>query len=126
MKGQFFNWLEEKGNEMRLKRFAHAMIGTAGWEDGGSVSQADGEEEASGPHLSCDQLKLFQGFDWAGLREGSLVVDVGGGIGSTSMTLAKAFPHLRFCIQDQPRTVELGMAVRQPSLSYIHLLIEPT
>ena len=44
MKGQFFNWLEEEGNEMRLKRFGHAMTGTAGWEDGGSVSRADGEE----------------------------------------------------------------------------------
>lgn len=49
-----------------------------------------------------------------GLREGSLIVDVGGGIGSTSMTLAKAFPHLRFCIQDRPKTVELGIAVSSP------------
>lgn len=43
----FFRWLEEKGNEMRLKRFGHAMTGTAGWEDGGSVSQADGEETSN-------------------------------------------------------------------------------
>jgi hypothetical protein len=43
VKGQFFSWLEEKGNEMRLKRFGHAMTGTAGWEDGGGVGQADGE-----------------------------------------------------------------------------------
>ena len=46
MKGQFFGWLEEEGNEMRLKRFGHAMTGTAGLEDGGSISQADGKEEA--------------------------------------------------------------------------------
>ena len=65
-------------------------------------------------HPSHYRLKHPQGFDWAGLEEGSLVVDVGGGIGSTSMTLAKAFPHLRFCIQDRPKTVELGMTVRQP------------
>lgn len=30
------------------------------------------------------------------------------------MTLAKAFPHLRFCIQDRPKTTELGIAVRKP------------
>ena len=42
-KAHFFGWLDEEGNEMRLKRFGHAMTGTAGWEDGGSVSQADGE-----------------------------------------------------------------------------------
>ena len=92
------------------------MTGTAGWEDGGSVSRADGEEGILQHHPGYDPLKPLQGFDWAGLEEGSLVVDVGGGIGSTSMTLAKAFPHLRFCIQDRPRTVELGKAVRQPSL----------
>lgn len=60
------------------------------------------------------QLILSQGFDWTGLREGSLIVDVGGGIGSTSMILAKAFPHLRFCIQDRPKTIELGIAVGSP------------
>lgn len=113
MRGQFFSWLEEEGNEMRLKRFGHAMTGTAGWEDGGSVSQADGEENLE-LHPGCGQLKLLQGFYWAGLGEGSLVVDVGGGIGSTSMTLAKTFPHLKFCIQDRPKTIELGMTVGNP------------
>ena len=63
------------------------------------------------PHLSYGRLNCFQGFDWAGLGEGSLIVDVGGGIGSTSMTLAKEFPHLRFCIQDRPKTVEHGITV---------------
>ena len=29
---------------MRLKRFGHAMTGTAGYEDGENVSQADGEQ----------------------------------------------------------------------------------
>ena len=94
---------------MRLKRFGHAMTGTAGWEDGGGVGQADGETLKPDPCYS--QPMLFQGFDWAGLGDGSLIVDVGGGIGSTSMTLAKAFPHLKFCIQDRPKTVELGMTV---------------
>ena len=113
MQGQFFSWLEEKGNEMRLNRFGYAMTGTAGWEDGGGVSQAGG---GGVPDLDANysQLILLQGFNWAGLAEGSLVVDVGGGIGSTSMALAKAFPHLRFCIQDRPKTVELGIAVSNP------------
>lgn len=86
------------------------MTGTAGFEDGGSVSQPDGEEISKTP-LRRDKPTTFQGFDWAALGEGSLVVDVGGGIGSTSMTLAKAFPHLKFCIQDRPKTVKLGVAV---------------
>lgn len=40
-----------------------------------------------------------------------MVVDVGGGIGSTSMMLANAFPHLRFVIQDRPPVAEMGTAV---------------
>lgn len=44
------------------------------------------------------------GFDWNALPEGSLVVDVGGGVGSQTLTLAKKFPHLNFVIQDTEAT----------------------
>ena len=56
-KGQFFSWLEEEGNEMRLKRFGHAMTGTARWEDGGSLSRADGEEGILQPRPGYGPLK---------------------------------------------------------------------
>lgn len=36
---------------------------------------------------------------------------MGGGIGSTPMLLANAFPHLRFVIQDRPPVVAMGAAV---------------
>lgn len=52
------------------------------------------------------------GFPWHDLIPGSIVVDVGGGIGSTSMLLANAFPDLRFVVQDRPPVVEMGAAVR--------------
>jgi hypothetical protein len=42
------------------------------------------------------------------------------------MTLAKAFPHLRFCIQDRLKMVELGVTVSEPSPPYVHLPIEAT
>lgn len=56
------------------------------------------------------------GFDWHALPRGSVVVDVGGGIGSTSMFLAHAFSNptdedsigLKFIIQDRPIVVEMG------------------
>ena len=53
-----------------------------------------------------------EGFPWEELLPKSVVVDVGGGIGSTSMLLANAFPDLRFIIQDRPPVVEMGTAVR--------------
>ncbi|KAJ6551774.1 hypothetical protein B0H19DRAFT_1297609 [Mycena capillaripes] len=94
-------------NRFRLERFGKAMAGTGSWEAPGAV---------------------LHGFDWAALPRGSVVVDVGGGIGSTSMLLASAYAEvdadvhaptltgststgsggLRFVIQDRPVVVEMG------------------
>ena len=45
-------------------------------------------------------MSNFSGYGWDHLPESSLVVDVGGGVGVQSLTLAKHNPHLRFVIQD--------------------------
>ncbi|KAJ7821681.1 hypothetical protein B0H14DRAFT_3471315 [Mycena olivaceomarginata] len=91
-------------NRFRMERFGQAMAGTGSWEAPGAV---------------------LHGFDWASLPRGSVVVDVGGGIGSTSMLLASAYAEvdaekytltlinigsggLRFVIQDRPVVVEMG------------------
>ncbi|KAJ7263048.1 hypothetical protein C8J57DRAFT_1719238 [Mycena rebaudengoi] len=80
---------QENPNRFRLERFGKAMAGTGSWEAPGAV---------------------LQGFDWASLPRGALIVDVGGGIGSTSMLLASAHAdaELRFVIQDRPVVVEMG------------------
>ncbi|KAK0495460.1 ich1-like protein [Armillaria luteobubalina] len=82
-------------NRYRLERFGTAMTGTDSWEVPGAV---------------------LNGFDWHALPRGSVVVDVGGGIGSTSMFLAHAFSNptdedsigLKFIIQDRPIVVDMG------------------
>ncbi|KAF8965428.1 hypothetical protein BDZ97DRAFT_781639 [Flammula alnicola] len=81
-------------NRFRLERFGKAMSGTDGWETPGAVLNA---------------------FDWHSLPRGSIIVDVGGGIGSTSMLLATAFSssdedalRLKFIIQDRPVVCEMG------------------
>ncbi|KAG8221633.1 hypothetical protein J3R82DRAFT_1911 [Butyriboletus roseoflavus] len=53
----------------RLQRFSKAMMATAGWEA---------------------PKAILSGFDWYSLPKGSTIVDVGGGIGSTTMILARA------------------------------------
>ncbi|KAL4080019.1 hypothetical protein V8B97DRAFT_2002489 [Scleroderma yunnanense] len=63
----YFNWLENDG---KIRSAEQAMIGTSGWETSGAI---------------------FIGFDWKSLPKGSSIVDVGGGIGSTTMALARAF-----------------------------------
>lgn len=54
-----------------------------------------------------------------------MVVDVGGGIGSTSMLLASAFSStdegglgLKFIIQDRPVVVEMGVKVLYSRIQY--------
>jgi ubiquinone/menaquinone biosynthesis C-methylase UbiE len=46
------------------------------------------------------------------LPNGSVVVDVGGGVGTSSLPLAEAYPNLEIVIQDRPPVVEDGLKVR--------------
>lgn len=50
-------------------------------------------------------------YDWKSLKKGDLVVDVGGGIGSTTLRLAQAFPELRFVVQDRELNIPAGIKV---------------
>ena len=45
-------------------------------------------------------------FDWESLPVGSLVVDVGGGVGAQSLALSKTCPNLRFIVQDREANME--------------------
>ncbi|KAJ3725847.1 S-adenosyl-L-methionine-dependent methyltransferase, partial [Lentinula raphanica] len=86
-KGSMWSWFEEPSNEMRLRRFGIAMNGV------NSLQPPDA---------------ILKGFDWASLPEGSLVVDVGGGIGVSSISIARAFPHLKCIVQDRSKVIEIG------------------
>lgn len=48
---------------------------------------------------------------WHNLPQNSLVVDVGGGIGSVSVQIALAQPHLRFIVQDRAETIKVAPSV---------------
>jgi len=54
---------------------------------------------------------LSVAYDWKSLKPGSLIVDVGGGIGVPALSLVKAFPTLQFIIQDRPSVVAKGFQV---------------
>ena len=59
-------------------------------------------------------------YDWKSLPVNALVVDVGGGIGTASIALAKEFSNLNIVIQDRLPVVEEGIEVRL-LLSVSHL-----
>ncbi|KAG6826094.1 hypothetical protein H0H92_001153 [Tricholoma furcatifolium] len=54
---------------------------------------------------------LLELFNWSSLSEDALVVDCGGGIGSSARAVLKAHPKLKFLIQDVPNVVEDGKRV---------------
>ncbi|KAI0041475.1 hypothetical protein FA95DRAFT_1548706 [Auriscalpium vulgare] len=84
----FWTWLEAPGNEARLARFGRAMGGSEGWE-------GRSEEDLCA-------------YPFPYLQQGGLVVDVGGGIGSSTMRLAERFPGLKFVVQDREAVCRLG------------------
>ena len=56
-------------------------------------------------------LFWFPGFDWMSLKKGAVVVDVGGGIGSQTLTLSKAYENLNFVVQDREAVIQDAVKV---------------
>ncbi|KAJ7149189.1 O-methyltransferase [Mycena crocata] len=82
-----FSWMQDPENRSHVLRFAVAMQGTGATEPPETI---------------------FQGFDWSLLPSNDLIVDVGGGIGHSSLTIAKRYPHLRIINQDLGPTLEVS------------------
>ncbi|KAF5387657.1 hypothetical protein D9615_000594 [Tricholomella constricta] len=89
-----FAWFDGPGNEARLHRFGIGM-------EGGS-NMFPPQAVVEGTLMTSPEN---HGFDWEALDTG-LVVDVGGGIGSQSLTVAKAHPNISFVIQDRESVVD--------------------
>ncbi len=53
----------------------------------------------------------MEGYDWSSLPPGSVVVDVGGGIGVSSLQLAKSFPDMKLVVQDRAAVVKEALEV---------------
>ncbi|KII92455.1 hypothetical protein PLICRDRAFT_50832 [Plicaturopsis crispa FD-325 SS-3] len=81
---EFFSWIETPGNEDRLRKFGTAMSVLTKMSPPGAI---------------------LSGYDWQDLPAGSVVVDVGAGVGSQSLPIAKAFPHLKLVVEDRPAVI---------------------
>ncbi len=56
-------------------------------------------------------LHCTTAFPWNELPKDSVVFDVGGGVGSTSVVLANAYPHLLFVVEDRKQVVDIAPSV---------------
>ncbi|KAJ7630070.1 O-methyltransferase [Mycena polygramma] len=82
-----FSWFELPENKVRFRRFGMAM---------------DAGRRVSPPGSAA------QRFNWSSLPEKTLIVDVGGGIGSVTLAIAKVNPEIRVLVQDKTAVVEEG------------------
>lgn len=86
----FWAWLEQPGNERDLQLFGLAMEGMTNF----FVRDSTG------------------GFDFGAVEKGGIVVDVGGGVGSSTLMLAKKNSHLKFVVQDREPVIAQAQGVR--------------
>ena len=56
----------------------------------------------------------ISGFDWNALPEGSIVVDVGGGLGNMTMALSQKYKHLKYVVQDRHAVIKAAHDVSCP------------
>ncbi|EJF57429.1 S-adenosyl-L-methionine-dependent methyltransferase [Dichomitus squalens LYAD-421 SS1] len=89
----YFPWLELPENEDRFVRFGHAMTGTRQWEI---------------------KNQILQGFSWEDLPQGSVLIDVGGGIGAQSILVAQAHPHIHVVVEDREQVVSTAQSAWGP------------
>ena len=77
---------------------------TPPWQAEGRDSLRGYSQTASALVRHCQRRRYLyicgSGLDWKSIKNGGVVVDLGGGIGSVTLILAKAFPHLRYVVQD--------------------------
>ncbi|KAG5651603.1 hypothetical protein H0H81_008095 [Sphagnurus paluster] len=84
METSMWEWYETPEQEYRRRRFAIAMRGIAQMQ----------------PQDILDDGKAL---DWEAFPADSVVVDVGGGVGTASVALSRNHPHLKFIVQDSAR-----------------------
>ncbi|KAF5312796.1 hypothetical protein D9619_003671 [Psilocybe cf. subviscida] len=84
--GPMWTFFDQPEQKARQHRFDIAMQGAAAF----------------------DPDTILMAFDWTSLPTDSVVVDVGGGVGTASLVLAKNIPNVRIVIQDLPSVVKDG------------------
>ena len=63
-----------------------------------------------------------ESMDWKSLPPDSVVVDVGGNVGKVTYELHKAFPHLKYVIQDLPTVLKDANKVASRLVRPLHAL----
>ncbi|KAL0574006.1 hypothetical protein V5O48_007950 [Marasmius crinis-equi] len=82
-----WEWFKQPGNEWRAARFASVM------KDMGDSVPAE---------------VLLDAANWQSMEPDTIIVDVGGGVGSAALLLYERWPHLRYVVQDLEIQISAG------------------
>ncbi|KAJ6548615.1 O-methyltransferase [Mycena capillaripes] len=99
-----FSWMQDPKNRNQVFRFAVAMQGTGATEPPEVIFQGGLRSVFAYYRIYFCRL----GFDWSVLPSHGIIVDVGGGIGHSSLTIAKRYPHLRIINEDLGPALEIS------------------
>jgi hypothetical protein len=105
--GTMYDWHNLPGNEAASSRFNEGM--TVNAKNHPPRTVLDGEQTAWLLDISL-HIHIV-GFPWKDLAPGSLVVDVGGGVGSAVLALLGEYPQLKYAVQDLPVVIADARAV---------------
>jgi len=64
----------------------------------------------------------FQGFDWKSLNQDALVVDIGGGVGPSTLMLLNAYSYLCYVVKDLPKVIPDSVKIHS-NVKYFHLYL---
>ncbi|KAG6865590.1 hypothetical protein C0991_001139 [Blastosporella zonata] len=90
-------WYETPEQSYRRRRFAIGMYGLAQMQPPDLLDDGPYPARFIAPSWWSDISSVL---DWKALSEGSVVVDVGGGIGTSAIAVARKNEHLKFVVQD--------------------------
>ena len=107
----YFDWMDQPENKEVLKAFSIGMAGFSSISP--STNLLGGKYICFVLFLKSRVSYVRSGFEWSELPNNSVIVDVGGGIGSQTMTLARAYTKLKFIVQDRQPTIYQAEKVNQ-------------
>lgn len=109
--GTYWDIMDRPENYHRRKRFANVMANANKHQPPKTVLSGT---FVMSFHRNPKRQKnpVPTAFDWPKLAKGSIVVDVGGGLGHVSIEIARAFPNLHIVLEDRSQNTDFARKVR--------------
>lgn len=96
-------------NQYKMQRFNIAMKGTRAFQPSDAI--LNGELSITLPQVAVFETSCFPVYPWQSLPSQAVVIDVGGGIGTSALQIARRNRDLKVIVQDIPIVIEQAKEV---------------